>query len=400
MKKIFTILALTGVITACGGNDSSDNSSTPNPPVTKTGILTDGVISGVSYSTNSGLTGMTGANGEFQYKDGDKVKFTIGSVQLGDEITAQARVTPLDLAQEDNRRTNLLVFLQSLDRNRQHDDGISVDKDTSDALKGVTINFNQSPANFIIDPVFITSLTNAKLPTTPISPEQAKKNFQKAFYKDIAGVWQFFDNSNTQVPEVLIYIAEDGTYYLGEFTPEDDVGAPGIEVGKLNWDAINTKISPSIEEDSNGEWGLSHPIGYHTLGFDGNNLIIGEPNIQETYIGTRVSNKADNIVGSWIYTDDANQVFSFFESGYYIMLDPAGDTYAQPGEPPCGGAGVEFGKYTINNQILNIHNVSIDTNGCAGIHDEDGASNLPFSINKDKLELGSENGTAKFDRIQ
>lgn len=67
MKKTLICLALTGLLTACGGSD--DNSSTPPASNigTQTGVLTDAVISGVRYVTSSGVTGFTNDNGEFNF---------------------------------------------------------------------------------------------------------------------------------------------------------------------------------------------------------------------------------------------------------------------------------------------------------------------------------------------
>src|SRR5690606_2201341 len=130
MKKTLLCIALAGLLSACGGSD--DNSSTPPASNigTQTGVLTDAVISGVRYVTSSGATGFTNDNGEFNFNEGETVKFYIGDVQLGDEIEAKERVTPLDLAETENARINLMVFLQSLDGEGDHSDGIQISDDT------------------------------------------------------------------------------------------------------------------------------------------------------------------------------------------------------------------------------------------------------------------------------
>lgn len=206
MKKTLLILTITGALTACGGSDSNTGSPSngqQNPPTEKIGVLTNGVVSGVSYSTNSSKVGTTNHKGEFSYKDGDKVKFSIGNVQLGDEVLAKARITPLELAQNDDKRTNLLIFLQSLDSDSDHDNGIDISTKAVETLKDSNINFNQSPTTFVEDLNFLKALAKANLPTTPVTPEQAKENFKKAFYKDISGIWTFSDNLNAQSPDVL-----------------------------------------------------------------------------------------------------------------------------------------------------------------------------------------------------
>ena len=67
MKKTLLCIALAGLLSACGGSD--DNASTPpaNNVGTQTGVLTDGIISGVTYITSSGATGVTNEKGEFKF---------------------------------------------------------------------------------------------------------------------------------------------------------------------------------------------------------------------------------------------------------------------------------------------------------------------------------------------
>ena len=54
------------------------------------------------------------------------------------------------------------------------------------------------------------------------------------------------------------------------------------------------------------------------------------------------------------------------------MTDPVGDD--TPGQPSCGGPGIEVGTYTWNGATgtLTITGVTIDTNGCAGLNEPPG----------------------------
>ncbi len=166
MKKTLLISMLTMSLIACGGgssNSSNNQSEGETEGNTNTGVLTDGDIAGVSYTTSSGLTGTTNENGEFSYADGDQVTFKIGDVQLGETIDAIARITPLDLAESENSRTNLLVFLQSLDSDANHDNGINISTTVSTALANQTIDFEQSPEDFISDATFVDTMAQAGL---------------------------------------------------------------------------------------------------------------------------------------------------------------------------------------------------------------------------------------------
>ena len=401
MKKTLLISMLTMSLIACGGgssNSSNNQSEGETEGNTNTGVLTDGDIAGVSYTTSSGLTGTTNENGEFSYADGDQVTFKIGDVQLGETIDAVARITPLDLAESENSRTNLLVFLQSLDSDANHDNGISISTTVSTALANQSVDFEQSPEDFISDATFVDTMAQAGLETV-VSPNQAMANFQKAFYKDISGVWQYSNQQSGTPINVLIYIDEDGQYLLGEFSAQDQAGQPGLEAGDINWNAVNTSLSPSINIDTNDEWGLSNPVGLHHLNFDGTDLILTEPDIQQTYIFTKVKNQDNQIIGSWQMQD---HLFSFFEDNTYFLL--------YTGKDECSDYGIEFGEYAINGQNLNTTEAYFDTNGCSGLIDaydigelrpnRFDLNSLGFTVNNDQLIFTEDGQTvATFKRI-
>jgi hypothetical protein len=82
MKTIYLAVAGSLVLTGCL-NSSGDDSSTPTAAVQLTGILSDSAVKGVAYSSSSGITGNTGATGDFKYAAGDKVTFKIGTITLG-----------------------------------------------------------------------------------------------------------------------------------------------------------------------------------------------------------------------------------------------------------------------------------------------------------------------------
>jgi len=80
-------------------------------------------------------------------------------------------------------------------------------------------------------------------------------------------------------------------------------------------------------------------------------------------------NDNGGLVGAWAMdssTDPGAQVFFFFANGDYVMADPQGDTVNF-----CGGPGLERGRYGYDaaSGTLSILASSLDTNGCAGLHD-------------------------------
>jgi hypothetical protein len=80
MKTIYLAIAGSAVLAGCIGDSGSDNS--PAAPELS-GILSDSAVRGVAYSSSSGVSGTTAANGEFKYAAGDTVIFKIGNITLG-----------------------------------------------------------------------------------------------------------------------------------------------------------------------------------------------------------------------------------------------------------------------------------------------------------------------------
>jgi len=106
MKPICLAVAGSLALAGCLGNNN-DNSVIPAAAPQLTGILSDSVVKGVAYSSSSGVSGTTAANGEFKYAAGDTVTFKIGNVTLGSVDMAAAAlgmqagnkvVRPKDLA--------------------------------------------------------------------------------------------------------------------------------------------------------------------------------------------------------------------------------------------------------------------------------------------------------------
>ena len=49
----------------------------------QTAVLVDGVVEGAEYETTSGVKGITDENGNFNFRAGDDVTFSVGGVTLG-----------------------------------------------------------------------------------------------------------------------------------------------------------------------------------------------------------------------------------------------------------------------------------------------------------------------------
>lgn len=351
MKKVLLAFAIAGLLTAC--NDDNDDDFIPPPtPTTQQGQLVDGPVSGVEYQTSSGIKAKTNAEGYFDYKAGDTIKFFIGGVQLGDSIPASPRITPLQLSTVQNVRQNIIVFLQTLDTDANHDNGIQISDADFAALANNTINFNQTYDQFITDPVF------TELNKTPVALETALTNSENAFYKDIAGSWEL---SHTGQDAVVIHISPSGQYILGDVDGTNLAGS-GIESGTLDWNPVTGQINPVIEIDTNGDLGLSNPNGGvpFTLNYDRTNVTLVESGVTngENKL-KRISTTANNLQDNWF--NDTNAI-TFFSDGYYMYIDSLANDECDTPTP-----GVEYGKYTTTNGTVITTQIIVDTTGCSGL---------------------------------
>lgn len=191
MKKITflktsLLAAAVSLLAACGGGDG-DSSSGGSATATSTGVLTDAAIGGVAYTTSpSNLSGTTNGNGEFQFRAGDTVRFTVGGATL--QVPAAARLTPATIAAqlfddaEDiaNATINLAVLFQTLD----NDPGAAINVDNSITLTGFApaTALAQAPATF-------TTTLDTALPAgvDPVSPQEAIEHY---YSNELVGTWK------------------------------------------------------------------------------------------------------------------------------------------------------------------------------------------------------------------
>jgi cyanophycinase len=136
MKKRLSAIVILGLMSACGGGGDSGNgiaggdAKAPEPGMKLVGQLVDSAVVNVRYATTSGLTGTTDVDGRFVYVAGDRVRFSIGRVVLG-EGQASAIVTPIDLVAgattlDHPEVVKILQVLQTLDDDLDPANGIRI----------------------------------------------------------------------------------------------------------------------------------------------------------------------------------------------------------------------------------------------------------------------------------
>jgi len=148
-----------------GGSSSSDDEDDRAGLVVKVsdGQFIDAPVQGVNYISGS-LSGVTGSNGEFQYETGNTVRFFIGDIALGGEVSGKAMITPLDLVENGAIDTpaviNIARLLQSLDSD-PGDEVITIPAEVRAAA--VRSNEGLSSAveflDFSEDPAFVNAAT-------------------------------------------------------------------------------------------------------------------------------------------------------------------------------------------------------------------------------------------------
>ena len=135
-KKLAVALGVLTLISGCGGGGSAAPEALALP--TLTGQFIDGPVANVAYATTSGLRGSTDSNGNYLYKAGDRVTFSIGKIVLG-EGTAGPTTTPLDLvggavALDHPEVVKILQLLQTLDSDGNPANGLVISSAVAERL--------------------------------------------------------------------------------------------------------------------------------------------------------------------------------------------------------------------------------------------------------------------------
>jgi hypothetical protein len=401
----FTLLA------ACGSDEPAGSETVV------TGTLTDSAITGVQYSTSSGQSGKTDADGKFRYVPGDTVTFRLGTFQLG-RITADGEdetVTPIqlignpdgvDAATRADLVTNLLVLLQSLDVDGNPNNGINIPdavataltlavaNDLGNALAGTPDAFDDAGTN----PALATLVAAAGGSAAIRSKEDALAHFKYRFMLELPGTYLLRQGGDV----MTLRFDYSGNYLMGSVGTAGGGGQSGIERGQISWNPASgeiTVVADSIDRNSNGSWGFSS-LGSGDkayLALDGGDLLLRstDDSGSQTLRLTRVGNSSTTLLGAFAaYQGDGSATsfgvpqFIFLGDGRYVLVDPQGTrNYTVAYDSLCtGGAGIEYGSYVFSSGQLVVTNIDEDTNGCAGLHDDDTNSRAvwaPLTVSRD-----------------
>lgn len=259
------------VLGACG--DSNDSSGSSSSSSTQSGVFSDEPVVGISFTSGS-QSGETDANGTFTYdSSAAKVSFSIGDIMIGDGNVSPF-MTPVDLVNDDDptavdesndRVTNIASFLQTIDDDGDPSNNILITQAVRDAAIGLSVNFDQTPADFANDPnvqsviATLTAVTSAG-PRTLVSAADAQAHLRGALLAELSGDYMgTFEGTSVAGPAV------SGSWALA-------VDSAGAVTGTFTDDS-GTVLPVSIPLDgtmpSSGDFTLSATYSPYTLMMDG-----------------------------------------------------------------------------------------------------------------------------------
>ena len=274
-------------------------------------------MKGLTFVTPSG-TGVTNADGEFTYNEGEEVFFFVGKTLIGQSF-ASSVITPIDMsagAVNADKSTNILRFLQTLDENGDPSDGIQISDSVLALEKAQSnkIDFDVSSDEFEAQPE-VAALINEAGKTVLVDEESALQHFEDTLSKlpnnsvDIKGEWiattvykwkggthckaeatytftatgwsidgdeSSVDTSNGTVECNNKPFSASGPYDAAEFLSDPGMGCTGgtCSIGQLNrvirnWEPEqSTWVHPdhgTINEKNYSVVELSHTLGSDTM---------------------------------------------------------------------------------------------------------------------------------------
>lgn len=385
MKTTISVLRLAvfstslGLLASCGGGGGGGGDSGGSAAGASVGVLLDAEVQGVSYKTSpSNLSGVTNSLGQYNYRPGDTVTFSLGDIEIG-SAPASGTLTPRDLANNmtlplgvtvSDVVSNIAIFLQTFDSDGNPSNGIQInDPALLTAAAGQSLDFAQSTAAFVGDAT-LASLAGSTYAV--VDAEAALDHLAETEKKRLVGSWREIYNG-AGIYNVFSFFP-DGTYIAGYDLRDDPNCTSGIERGTYTIDPVTAELTiDTISIDSTG------PSGDCGLFEDGQSVVMTlrftnattlevdyEDSANPTDAGTLTFSKvvSNGASGSWVQYDGSGSPIS-------VLTLLADGTYTQV-EAEVGGTknGLEFGTWSRNATTGAITSASIVDN-----NQESGPSN-------------------------
>lgn len=304
-----------------GGGDATDETSPSNTELQ--GQFIDSLVIGLRYETQS-TSGITDAQGQFSYRDGETIRFYVGDVFIG-EAVGQAIVTPVELVNgatdENNVQVqNIVMFLQSIDEDGDESNGITITTNAINTASGQSVDFSLAEGVFEANgavQILISAITRSNgQARSMITRTQAKNTFRSNLLGLFAGDYEgTFSGDDTGSWSATV----DANGSINGISTSDTYGP----------DTVSGKLS------SNGKSSMSGTVG--SAVFSGN------------------FSRTGNVSGTWIDDDDASGSFIGTRTSPAVVAGNGGST------PPTVGGG-NMGNITITGNDANIIGTSFVSN--------------------------------------
>jgi len=175
-NRICTWISILLILTACGGGGGGSSS----PPIAQTGVFIDAAVEGITYRTAT-QSGTTDSAGSFNYLPEETVSFYIGDILVG-SASATPLLTPIELVPDavdetDTQVTNILRFIQSLDSDRDPDNGISIPASVTAQAVGQSLDFSLASPDFEIAANALLSMLTSGQVTSLVDAGAAQAHF-------------------------------------------------------------------------------------------------------------------------------------------------------------------------------------------------------------------------------
>ncbi|CAM4008004.1 hypothetical protein [Pseudoalteromonas byunsanensis] len=357
IKNTLSISAILLALTACSsGNDgdkSVDNSASITPDVLSKGVFLDSAVGNVDYKTET-RSGVTNAQGEFEYVAGETITFSLGALNFP-VVSAGSKITPLTLASTDNVKSpsvvNILRLLQTLDQDSNPENGITI----TDQAKE-----NAMPVEFDIDVELFAANQNVlnlvqnggqnEYVESLIPESEAVQHFSNTLkqseleFKSFAGIYTFASES------IMFQFLNNNDYIALQWQEEN--GWVGVEKGRYSLSDSKVMFQALVNRDGEALF-CSAPRGELcaealTLTYElADTSLTFAPNSEEPFKIERLSFTENTIAGAWLMEGE-------YET-QYLTLTSQGD-FALVELDTEGGfeAGYEVGKYTFENDTLSL----------------------------------------------
>lgn len=289
---------------AGGGGGGSSSSESPSLPPIKEAYVVDSPVQGLNYTTSSGLSGVTGANGSFQYRDGDTITFSIGGSNIAslpsNYVPADNKLTPQDMLGLNRDDVNnptvvrIAKLLQSLDSDNNPDNGITLLTGSAPSIDIENATNEQLLA-------FVQSIKGPS--ATLVTSEQAISHLVDSLATIENKTLSIVDDytlTQTQI-EVLPYGSALASYRLTFAEP----------VPNLRADAINTS-SGSVVNLVTNDGGLTYQFNVAVPASENADLIVSIP-FGSALNNTTFAAETSHITNSEVLFDRALALSSFLD---------------------------------------------------------------------------------------